>query len=94
MYVRGCDHMGAGLKPLQLGLTAGLLWALCVLSLGLMATFLKWGKLMVSVIGSVYIGYTSTVAGSLIGMVWAFFDGLAGGAVFAWLYNHIGRLVK
>jgi len=86
--------MGTGLKPLQLGLTAGILWAFCVLSLGLMATFLKWGKLMVSVLGSVYIGYTSTVAGSMVGMVWAFFDGLVGGAIFACLYNYIRRVIK
>ena len=34
-----------------------------------------------------YRGYSFTAMGSLIGLAWAFFDGLIGGAVFAWLYN-------
>ena len=40
-----------------------------------------------NLIGMVYRGYTITPLGSLIGLLWAFFDGLIGGAIFAWLYN-------
>jgi len=40
-------------------------------------------------IGQLYRGYAITPVGSFIGLVWAFFDGLIGGAVFAWLYNRI-----
>ena len=38
-------------------------------------------------LGHVYRGYNLTFVGSLIGAVWAFFDGLVGGALFAWLYD-------
>jgi hypothetical protein len=38
-------------------------------------------------LGHVYRGYNFTLAGSLIGAVWAFFDGFVGGAVLAWVYN-------
>ena len=38
-------------------------------------------------LGRIYIGYTISPLGSLIGFVWAFADGLVGGAIFAWLYN-------
>jgi hypothetical protein len=41
-------------------------------------------------IGHIYRGYNLTLAGSLIGGVWAFFDGLIGGALFAWLYDFFG----
>jgi len=40
-------------------------------------------------LGRVYRGYAVTPLGSLIGMIWAFVDGLIGGAIFAWLYNLI-----
>jgi hypothetical protein len=33
------------------------------------------------------------VAGSLIGGVWAFFDALIGGAIFAWLYDFFGARI-
>jgi hypothetical protein len=40
-------------------------------------------------IGHIYRGYNMTLGGSLVGAVWAFFDGLVGGAVFAWLYDFL-----
>jgi len=40
-------------------------------------------------IGQLYRGYQLTPMGSVIGLVWAFFDGWIGGAVFAWLYNRL-----
>ena len=42
-------------------------------------------------IGRVYRGYSITPIGSVIGMVWGFFDGLIGGAIFAWLYNLLAK---
>jgi hypothetical protein len=44
-------------------------------------------------IGHVYRGYNLTLVGSLIGAIWAFFDGLVGGAIFACLYDFIGGRV-
>jgi hypothetical protein len=40
-------------------------------------------------IGRLYRGYSISPMGSLIGLIWAFIDGLIGGAIFAWLYNLI-----
>ncbi len=46
-------------------------------------------------VGRVYRGYTISPGGSVIGLCWAFFDWLAGGAIFAWIYNAIaGRISK
>jgi hypothetical protein len=42
-----------------------------------------------TLIGLVYRGYTISPLGSLIGLVWGFFDALVGGAIFAWLYNRL-----
>lgn len=44
-----------------------------------------------TLISSIYRGYTITAVGSLIGLIWAFADGLIGGAIFAWLYNLIAE---
>ena len=37
----------------------------------------------------IYPGYSLDALGSVIGLAWGFFDGLIGGAVFAWLYNRL-----
>ena len=39
----------------------------------------------------VYIGYSFTPLGSVIGAVWGFVDWGIAGAIFAWLYNWINR---
>jgi hypothetical protein len=72
-------------------LTCGLFW-------GLGLFFLTWWIIMLdgpssepTLIGRVYRGYSLTAAGSVIGLLWAAVDGLVGGAIFAWLYNRLGR---
>jgi len=41
----------------------------------------------ITFLGRIYIGYNISLTGSLIGLLWGFFDGMIGGAIFAWLYN-------
>ena len=66
----------------------------CALVWGFGVFFLTWWVILfegstsdLMLIGHIYRGYNVSPAGSLIGLVWAFFDGLVGGAIFAWLYN-------
>ena len=48
-----------------------------------------------TLIGRLYRGYSISPMGSVIGLIWAFFDALIGGLVFAWLYNLLaGRVVE
>ncbi|MCP4580142.1 MAG: hypothetical protein GY839_00885 [candidate division Zixibacteria bacterium] len=42
-----------------------------------------------TIIGMVYRGFCISPSGSVIGLAWGFFDGLIGGAIFAWLYNYL-----
>ena len=39
----------------------------------------------------IYIGYSFTPMGSVIGAVWGFVDWGIAGAIFAWLYNKIKK---
>jgi hypothetical protein len=40
-------------------------------------------------VGSVYLGYTVTWLGALIGLIYGFIDGLVFGALFGYIYNKI-----
>ena len=80
-------HMKLNMKVFAL--TCGIVW-------GLGLFFLTWWIIAfegstgeTTLIGRLYRGYTISPVGSVIGLIWAFFDGLIGGAVFAWLYNKI-----
>ena len=68
----------------------------CGILSGLGLFFLTWWAIAFTgstghstLIGKVYLGYTISPIGSVVGLVDAFFDALIGGAIFAWLYNKI-----
>ena len=80
------------------GLTCALIWGLglFILTWWVIAfEGLEAAAEIKTMVTRIYRGYAITPVGSVIGLVWAFFDGLIGGVVFAWLYNLIaGRMAK
>lgn len=72
-------------------LAAGLVWGVGLLILTWWIIALEGATGDVTLIGRIYPGYRITPLGSVIGLAWAFFDGLVGGAIFAWLYNFLAR---
>ena len=44
-----------------------------------------------TLIEKIYIGYSFTPIGSLVGAIWGFIDFGIAGAIFAWLYNKIKK---
>jgi len=73
-----------------LAVAIGGAWAICMLFLGWVAIF-GWGVKVVEVISSVYIGFSPTFFGGIIGAAWGFIDGAIGGAIIALVYNAIVR---
>ena len=60
--------------------------------------FLAWWLILIgnaegptTLFERMYIGYSFTPLGSIIGAVWGFVDWGIAGAIFAWLYNWINR---
>ena len=74
----------------------------CGLTLGIFGAFsmffLAWWLILTgnaegptTLFERIYIGYSYTPLGSLIGAVYGFVDWGIAGAVFAWLYNKINK---
>jgi hypothetical protein len=68
-------------------LTCGLVWGVGLFLLTWWIIAFDGASGDVTWIGRVYRGYSVTPAGSVVGLAWAFVDGLIFGAIFAWLYN-------
>ncbi|MFH1575999.1 MAG: hypothetical protein ABID35_00490 [Candidatus Margulisiibacteriota bacterium] len=81
------------LDAVKFGLTLGIVWAGCVLSLGITSMF-GFGAGLVKAIGSIYIGYGAGIGGAAIGTVWAFLDMGVGGLIIALIYNKLLDLGK
>ena len=75
----------------SVGLTAGIFGAatMFLLAWWLMLTGNAEGP--VTLFERIYIGYSFTPMGSIIGAIWGFIDWGIAGALFAWLYNLINK---
>lgn len=68
-------------------LSCGLIWGFGVFCLTWWIIAFEGATGQITLIGHLYRGYNVSPIGSLIGLLWAFPDGLIGGAIFAWLYD-------
>ena len=75
------------LSPIALGLALGLLTAISIVCMALLAGQAALGVGVVHAIASMYMGISSTGLGILIGGVAGFLDGFIWGVVWAYLYN-------
>jgi len=75
-------------------LTCGLVWGFALFIMTWWLIALEGATGDSTFIGRLYLGYTLSPIGSIIGLVWAFVDGAIGGAIFAWLYNVIAGRSK
>ncbi len=80
-------------QPFALGIAIGVLGALYVFFLGLVA-MAGWGNSLVTALSSLYIGYSASIAGAIIGAIWAFIDGFITGVLISWVYNKIAHPTK
>jgi hypothetical protein len=81
------------LSTKALALTSGILWGLCMLGMTLANLIsASYGQQFLQLMSSVYPGYhaTRSIGEVIVGTLYGAVDGFIGGAVFAWVYNHLG----
>ena len=81
--------MAGKLNTVNFGLALGITFGIGALFLGLTSWLFSYGNAWVELIGGVYICYTATLLGSLIGTIYAFVDAFIGGLLIAWFYNKL-----
>lgn len=82
------------LNTKALALTSAILWGLAMLVMSLANLIWgNYGQQFLQVMSSVYPGYHATrnIAEVIVGTLYGAADGLVGGTVFAWLYNHFAK---
>ena len=77
-----------------LGLTAGIFGSFTMF-------FLAWWMILTgnaegptTLFERIYLGYSFTPVGSVIGALWGFIDFGIAGAIFAWLYNFVNMKIN
>ena len=72
-------------------LTSGILGASAMFLLAWWLIIIGNAEGPITLLERLYIGYSFTPLGSVIGAVWGFVDWGIAGAIFAWLYNWINK---
>lgn len=72
-------------------LTCGILWGATVCLSTLWLLLFGYDGALIRHLDRFYFGYSFSVVGAFIGLVYGFVDGAVCGAVFAWLYNRLAR---
>ncbi len=78
------------LSPVAFAVTAAVVWGAAIFVIGgINALVPGYGETVLALVASIYPGYeaSGSLGDLLLGTAYAFFDGLAGGFVFALLYN-------
>lgn len=75
------------LSVVSLGVAIGLTWALSMFLMGLASWHFGWATPIVTMMGSMYIGFKPTLIGSFIGLAAGFVDGFIAGVLIAFFYN-------
>ncbi len=70
-------------------LMCGIVWGVGLFALTWWIMAFDGATHEVTLIGRLYRGYNISPLGSVVGLVYGFFDALVGGAIMAWLYNFI-----
>ncbi len=75
------------LNPKAFSLTAGIIWGLALLVLTLISVGTGFAAMFLNVIASIYPGYSISLLGSIIGLIYGFADASIGFYIFARIYN-------
>ena len=73
----------------KLGLAGGILWGLCMFVATLVSVATGYAAEFLKMMGSVYLGYHVSLAGSIVGLVYGFLDAFVGLYLLAWLYTRL-----
>jgi hypothetical protein len=78
------------LKPLALGLAVGIIAGVAILFATIWISIVGPGTTL-ELLGKIYIGYSVSIGGAFIGLIYGFIDGFIAGFLIAWLYNKFDK---
>lgn len=76
----------------RVAITGGIIWAAALFITTLVSVFTGgYGKAFLDSIASIYPGYSISVVGSIIALIYGFLDVFVGVYIFMWVYQKLGK---
>jgi hypothetical protein len=80
------------LHPIRLGFAGGILGGLCMLLTTITSVYTGYASQFLELMTAIYPGYTISGSGSLLGMIYGFFDGFIWLFLLGWVYNKLNAI--
>jgi hypothetical protein len=77
------------IKSVRVGTALGILMSLSIGIFTILTIVTEWGAPLVRIMGSVYLGYSATFLGIIVGMLWGFAKGFLAGYLFILIYQKL-----
>lgn len=74
-----------------LGIASGAILGISIFILTIWFILMGYNGDLLSKVGSVYLGYSVSWLGAVIGLIYGFVDGFIFGALFAFIYNKVAK---
>lgn len=75
------------LQAKKLGLAGGIIWGLCLFFTTIISIYTGYAKTFLALMSDIYLGYSISGWGCVLGLIYGFLDGFIGLFLLAWLYN-------
>lgn len=75
----------------RFAITGGIVWAICLFVTTVASVYTGFARPFLNGVGSIYPGYSISLGGSVVGLVYGFFDVFIGVYIFAWIYRMLGK---
>ena len=75
----------------KVAFTGGVLWSAILFFTTLASVSFGYGTAFLNGIASIYPGYSISLIGSVVGLIYGFFDVFIGVYLFVWVYKKIGK---
>lgn len=72
-------------------ITGGIIWGILLFLTTLISVYTGYAAAFLTGIASIYPGYSISLGGSVIGLVYGFFDIFLGVYIFVWIYKRINK---
>lgn len=73
------------------GLSGGIIWGVVLFVVTLIALWTGYATNFLNLMSQIYPGYSISVTGSFVGLLYGFVDAFIGLYIFAWIYNYLQK---
>lgn len=79
------------IEPTAVGLSLGIFGGLAIAVYSLLCAYTGYGIEIETYLEALLPGYSLTLAGGIVGVVWVFSIGYLSGSILAWIYNKLAK---